>query len=147
MAFLMAMLMILNQNILVRAEVSGGDSGKENKIYLYNEAFEGTVVPTGFSGDGTIDTDNQVLKLDESGTTSISVTPVEGITTYTVEFDMMRLDTYAASTNNYMQLIMRDSSENEMCMFDTQNSNLRIKYYDESLAKNQYRNLWTNNVK
>ena len=34
MAFLMAMLMILNQNILVRAEVSGGDSGKENKTLV-----------------------------------------------------------------------------------------------------------------
>ena len=145
MAFLLAILMIFNQNMLVRAEVSSGDSNTESIAYLYNETFDGTALPAGFSGKGTIDTENKILKVNTIGDTDISITPVEGITTYTIEFDMMRVDTYDESTNNYMQFKMYDKANAEICTFDTQKSNLRIKYYEGTSPK--YRNLFTDNVK
>ena len=145
MAFLLAVLMILNQNVLVRAEEEGGDSNTESIACLYNETFDGMALPTGFSGKGTIDTDNKTLKVNVAGDTDISITPVEGITTYTVEFDIMRVDTYDESTNKFMQFKLYDKTGGELALFTTGGNNLKIKYLEGTSTR--YRDLSTGSTK
>ena len=129
-AFVLALLMLFNQNLLLKTSAEESVGTVPTLTYLYQETFEGTSLPTGFSGKGTIDTESKVLKIKELGDTDISITPVEGVNKYTIEFDMMRVDEYDASTNNFIQLKMYDSSNTEICMYNTSFANLRIAYMD-----------------
>ena len=146
-AFLLAILMVFNQNILVRAEGNSGgitDSSAPAIVEIPSDAtkvlqeeFKETTQPSAFTGAFVLDTENQQLNIagvTTGGTTAkVALGEVTDAKIYTVEFDVKRTD---EDNSGYMQIKYYNSEGTEISLSDTQKQTLRLR--DKSTGKTNY---------